>query len=174
MEPVWEQGITGQGINVAIVDDGMDHYHEDLRPNVAVAGNIDFTATEDEDDIYDPLVHHGTQVSGVVAADDNGIGARGVAPDATIYGFNFLADGTLLSMVLSAISHASFTAVSNNSWGPRDGPGVGGPPRIWEEFIESAVNFGYGGRGIFYAFAGGNGALRGTIPTWTDLPTTMP
>ena len=161
VEPAWEQGITGQGINVAIVDDGMDHYHEDLRANVAVAGNIDFTATEDEDDIYDPLEHHGTQVSGVVAADDNEIGARGVAPDATIYGFNFLADGTTVSLVRSAISHAAVTAVSNNSWGPRDGPGVGAAPRIWEELIESGVNFGYGGRGIFYAFAGGNGALRG-------------
>ena len=161
VEPVWEQGITGQGINVAIVDDGMDHYHEDLRNNVAVAGNIDFTATEDEDDIHDPLEHHGTNVSGVVAADNNDIGARGVAPDATIYGFNFLAEGSLLSMVLSAISHAPVTAVSNNSWGPSDGPGVGGAPRIWEDFIEDGVTYGYGGRGVFYAFAGGNGALRG-------------
>ena len=158
VEPVWEQGITGQGINVAIVDDGMDHYHEDLRANVAVAGNIDFTGNGD---IFHPLEHHGTQVSGVVAAEDNEIGARGVAPDATIYGFNFLAYGTTFNMVRSAISHAEVTAVSNNSWGPRDGPGVGSAPRIWEEFIEGGVTNGYGGRGIFYAFAAGNGGLKG-------------
>ena len=158
VEPVWEQGITGQGINVAIVDDGMDHYHEDLRANVAVAGNIDFTGTGD---IFHPLEHHGTQVSGVVAAEDNEIGGRGVAPGATIYGFNFLAYGTLFSMVRSAISHAEATAVSNNSWGPRDGPGIGSAPRIWEESIEGGVTDGYGGRGIFYAFAAGNGGLRG-------------
>ena len=136
----------------------MDHYHEDLRANVAVAGNIDFTGNGD---IFHPLEHHGTQVSGVVAADDNEIGARGVAPRATIYGFNFLAYGTLFSMVRSAISHAEATAVSNNSWGPRDGPGLGSAPRIWEESIEGGVTNGYGGRGIFYAFAAGNGGLRG-------------
>ena len=158
VEPVWEQGITGQGINVAIVDDGMDHYHEDLRANVAVAGNIDFTGNGE---IFHPLAHHGTQVSGVVAAEDNEIGVRGVAPGATIYGFNFLAHGTLFSMVRSATSHAEVTAVSNNSWGPRDGPGLASAPRIWEEFIEGGVTNGYGGRGIFYAFAGGNGGLRG-------------
>ena len=158
VEPVWEQGITGEGVNVAIVDDGMDHYHEDLRANVAVAGNIDFTGTGD---IFHPLEHHGTQVSGVVAAEDNEIGARGVAPGATIYGFNFLAYGTLFNMVRSAISHAEATAVSNNSWGPRDGPGIGSASRIWEESIESGVTNGYGGRGIFYAFAAGNGGLRG-------------
>ena len=158
VEPVWEQGITGAGVTVAIVDDGMDHYHEDLRANVAVAGNIDFTGSGD---IFHPLEHHGTQVSGVVAADDNDIGARGVAPDATIYGFNFLAYGTTLNLVRSAIFHGAVTAVSNNSWGPRDGPGVGSAPRIWETAIDSGVTNGYGGRGIFYAFAAGNGGLRG-------------
>ena len=161
VESVWEQGITGVGVNVAIVDDGMDHYHEDLRDNVAVAGNIDFTADEDSDDIFDPHEHHGTQVSGVVAAADNDIGARGVAPDATIYGFNFLARATISNMVLSAISHGAVTAVSNNSWGPRDGPGIGAAPRIWELYIEAGASIGYGGNGIFYAFAGGNGGLRG-------------
>ena len=158
VEPVWEQGITGEGVNVAIVDDGMDHYHEDLRDNVAIGRNIDFTGN---DDIFDPLEHHGTQVSGVVAAEGNDTGARGVAPDATIYGFNFLANSTTLNMVRSAIGHASVTAVSNNSWGPRDGPGVGGAPQIWEEFIESGVTNGYGGNGVFYAFSAGNGELRG-------------
>ena len=158
VEPVWEQGITGEGVNVAIVDNGMDHYHEDLRANVAVAGNIDFTGNGD---IFHPLRHHGTMVSGVVAAEDNDIGARGVAPGATIYGFNLLADGTLFSMLRSAISHAAVTAVSNNSWGPRDGPGLGAAPRIWELYIEAGASSGYGGNGIFYAFAAGNGGLRG-------------
>ena len=30
---VWEQGIFGQGVNVAIVDDGLDMHSDDLAPN---------------------------------------------------------------------------------------------------------------------------------------------
>ena len=35
--------------------------------------------------------HHGTAVAGIIAARDNGIGVRGVAPRATVYGYNFSA-----------------------------------------------------------------------------------
>ena len=32
VEPAWADGINGTGINVAVVDDGLDHYHEDFGP----------------------------------------------------------------------------------------------------------------------------------------------
>lgn len=31
--PVWERGITGAGIRVAVLDDGLEHGHDDLRQN---------------------------------------------------------------------------------------------------------------------------------------------
>lgn len=31
--PVWERGITGAGIRVAVLDDGLEHSHDDLRLN---------------------------------------------------------------------------------------------------------------------------------------------
>ena len=31
--PVWRQGITGKGVVVSILDDGVDHTHPDLRDN---------------------------------------------------------------------------------------------------------------------------------------------
>lgn len=31
--PVFDMGITGQGINVAILDDGIEHTHTDLIDN---------------------------------------------------------------------------------------------------------------------------------------------
>lgn len=31
--PVWQQGITGRGVVVSILDDGVDHTHPDLRDN---------------------------------------------------------------------------------------------------------------------------------------------
>jgi len=31
--PVWQKGITGRGIVVSILDDGIDHSHPDLQRN---------------------------------------------------------------------------------------------------------------------------------------------
>ena len=81
----------GEGINVAVVDDGMYHTHEDLRDNVDSSRNHDYTGSGN---IYRPLEHHGTHVAGIIAARDNGIGVRGVAPRATVYGYNYLASET--------------------------------------------------------------------------------
>ena len=69
VEAVWAQGVMGEGINVAVVDDGMYHTHEDLRDNVDTSRNHDYTGGGD---IYTPLEHHGTHVSGIIAARDNG------------------------------------------------------------------------------------------------------
>ena len=97
-KPAWEDGFMGEGVNVAVVDDGMYHEHEDLKDNVNAELNRDYT---DNEDIYNPFEHHGTHVSGMIAARDNDVGVRGVAPRATIYGYNFLAPGaaTLLNLL---------------------------------------------------------------------------
>lgn len=39
--PVWRQGITGRGVVVSILDDGVDHTHPDLRDNF-VSEAIDY------------------------------------------------------------------------------------------------------------------------------------
>ena len=88
VEAVWADGIKGEGINIAVVDDGMDWNHEDLVDNVDASRNHDYTGYND---VHHPFVHHGTAVAGVIAARDNGIGVGGVAPQATIYGYNYLA-----------------------------------------------------------------------------------
>lgn len=30
---VWERNITGQGVIVVVVDDGVEHTHRDIQPN---------------------------------------------------------------------------------------------------------------------------------------------
>ncbi len=160
VEAVWAEGITGRGVNVAVVDDGMDHRHEDLRDNVDMSRNHDYTGAGD---LHDPYAHHGTNVAGIIAARDNDTGVHGVAPRATIYGYNFLHPdaNTDMEMADSMARHRDVTAVSNNSWGPFDGPGLGTAPRIWELAVDSGIKGGYEGRGVFYAFAAGNGHLAG-------------
>ena len=126
VEPVWAEGINGEGVNIAVVDDGMYYAHEDLADNVNTILNHNYnTGVTDSTDIYHRYEHHGTNVAGVIAARDNGIGVRGVAPRATIYGYNYLTPAAQQEMVQDINSADAMarnrvvTAVSNNSWGPK-------------------------------------------------------
>ena len=140
VEEAWPT-YTGSGINVAVVDDGMHYQHEDLT------------------DIYDPFEDHGTAVAGLIAAKDNSLGMRGVAPEAKIYGYNYLVEDTDANEADSMSRNAATTAISNNSWGLGDSGQPEPATGLWEAAVEDGVTTGYGGKGVFYAFAGGNGGI---------------
>ena len=158
VEPVWADGIDGTGVNVAVVDDGLDHYHEDLAPNVDKSLNYDYA---ESGDVYTPVDWHGTNVAGIIAARDNSIGVRGVAPRATIYGYNFLTSQTLFSQVDSAVRNRDVTAINTNSWGPIGGPELSSTYALWEAAVKVGVEKGYGGRGTFYIWSAGNSHEEG-------------
>ena len=158
VEAAWAQGVTGEGVNVAVVDDGMYYTHEDLRDNVDTSLNHDYTG---RGSIYTPLEHHGTHVSGIIAARDNDIGVRGVAPRATVYGYNFLAETTVLNQADAMARNRDVTAVSNNSWWRRDGPGLAHGSSFWEQAVKAGLASGYDGNGVLYVFIAGNGHLEG-------------
>ena len=161
VESVWAGGYLGQGVTVAVIDDSIDYSHEDLVENVERSKIHD---VEGKGGAYRPYEHHGTSVAGVIAARDNAKGTRGVAPRVSLYGNNVIGqDEPADAQLTAAMSRNRVdTAVSNNSWGPSDGPGIGDPPSsFWERAIESGINEGFGGKGTFYAFAAGNGANDG-------------
>ena len=161
VETVWAEGINGEGINIAVVDDGMYYAHEDLAANVSTTLNHNYDTGSH--DIYSRYDHHGTAVAGIIAARDNGFGVRGVASMATIYGYNFLADYCQQCDDINTADAMSrnrvVTAVSNNSWGPRGGPWLGRANQLWESAVDSGIREGYDGKGVFYVFAGGNGGM---------------
>ena len=161
VEPVWADDIKGQGVNIAVVDSGMDYRHEDLKDNVDTSLNFDYTG---RGDIYQPFRHHGTHVAGIIAARDNDVGVRGVAPRATVYGYNLLAglEAFTFSNEADAMTRNGVaTAVSNNSWGSIDGPGLGPTSSFWELAVNTGITTGYDGKGTFYVFSAGNGHLLG-------------
>ena len=104
MDDVLDDGPTGEGIRVAVVDTGLEICHPDLRDNIETGASYNFNAdlfdsastwwfTGEVTDPFNPAPtrDHGTSVAGVVAAAaNNGIGGRGVAPDALLRGYNFL------------------------------------------------------------------------------------
>ena len=156
---VWSAGNLGEGINVAVVDDGMHHQHEDLHENVETSRNHDYRPGSNE--IHTPGRTHGTAVAGLIAARDNSIGMRGVAPRATIYGYNYLVGQSNANEANAMSRNAATTAISNNSWGPGDSAGPEPATTMWEEAVEKGVTDGYDGKGVLYVWSGGNGAEDG-------------
>ena len=156
---VWNGGNLGAGITVAVVDDGMHHQHEDLDDNVDTSKNHDYTGGNE---IYSPFETHGTAVAaGLISADDNGIGMRGVAPDVTIYGYNYLVEQSMANEANAMSRNAATTAISNNSWGPGGSAGPEPATSLWEGAVEAGVTDGYSGKGVLYVWSGGNGARLG-------------
>ena len=155
VEPAW-QVTKGAGVNVAVVDDGLQFDHPDLKANVLAARNHSYV----DGTVYNPDEDHGTAVAGLIAARDDDIGVRGVAPRASIYGYNLLVDFTTDNLKDAMMRHLDDTVVSNNSWGPRDNGRPHSPESTWEEAVESGVREGNGGKGISYVWAGGNGGVN--------------
>jgi lantibiotic leader peptide-processing serine protease len=86
---------TGKGVDVGIIDTGIDASHPDIAPNFdrrrsrnftmdipAIDGPCEVATCIDPANVDDG--GHGTHVAGTVAGDDNRFGIEGVAPDATL------------------------------------------------------------------------------------------
>jgi subtilisin family serine protease len=70
----------GAGVQVALVDTGVDVNHPDLRGRIATTRNL-----VDRDEREFQRDRHGTEVAGVIAAvANNRLGIVGVAPEATL------------------------------------------------------------------------------------------
>jgi subtilisin-like proprotein convertase family protein len=161
--PVWAvcgTGATcrGEGIRIAVVDDGLEINHEDLAANVATGLSHNYiNGTSNPTGGW-----HGTSVAGVIAARDlNGLGVRGVAPRANLVGYNLIAtDATSTSSNTadSATRGSPNVHICNNSWGPPDGIGtLASSDSLWNTAIASGLINGRGGKGTVYLWAGGNG-----------------
>ncbi|MFH1722455.1 MAG: S8 family serine peptidase [Candidatus Altiarchaeota archaeon] len=78
---VWAQGINGSGVNVAILDSGIDTDHPELADSYL--GGYDFV---NDDSFPEDDNGHGTHVAGIITAngqsDPNSVG---VAPEAGFY-----------------------------------------------------------------------------------------
>ncbi len=77
---LWDNGLTGKGVKVAVLDGGIDHLHPDLVGNV----KLGFNAINPQNPPIDET-GHGTFVAGIIGAKNNNFGIVGVAPDVDLY-----------------------------------------------------------------------------------------
>lgn len=161
VEPVWNgtPSYKGDGVRIAIVDDGLEIGHPDLAANVVTGGSYDYRLSPPA--YGDPTGGaHGTSVAGVAAAVDfNRIGVRGVAPHGRLVGYNVLQAPTTTNEADAMTLDAPLNSVSSNSWGAPDGNGtLDAPSSTWRTAIETGLATGRGGLGLIYVWAAGNGA----------------
>lgn len=163
--PVWNAGINGFGVRVAVVDDGMLLMHEDLRANVVPGShNYDPKGHPDYPVPCSTLESHGTEVAGVIAArNGNGVGLSGVAPHASLVGLNPAVTGQDSDTLNALTRDLDSNDIFNNSWGNEDSGHFYGYQNAagFRAALNEGLEKGRKGRGSIYVFAGGNGALNG-------------
>jgi len=98
-------GVTGEGVTIAVIDTGVDFNHPDLfgwGPEGKVVGGYNFIQ---EGELPMDNNGHGTQVAGVIAAD--GL-LKGVAPKSKILAYKVSEDGNAVStdLIIKAIEKA--------------------------------------------------------------------
>lgn len=78
---LWEKGIDGKGVTVAVIDSGIDKNHPDLVGKVL--GEKNFVK---DDATADDLLGHGTMVAGIIAGSGEASGGKykGIAPEASL------------------------------------------------------------------------------------------
>lgn len=156
-EWAWTQsGGSGANVTVAVIDSGFDTSHPDLDRASAAGVPIPHEAARN--------VYHGTQVLGILVADDDGAGMRGIVHDAGIRTVN---SGTTSGDVANAIDLAS-TAL-----GPGDvitisqgivcsGAGCSAGvvlPLVYSSAARDALRVA-SGRGVITVVSGGNGGAN--------------
>lgn len=168
---VWDE-YKGAGVNVAVIDDGFDLDHPDLAVNFNLSTDWD-ARDGDNNPTYSSGDNHGTAVAGVIAADDNGTGVVGVAPDAGVSGIRigYGVDFQIFDLN-DAMGRMKEYDVVNNSWGF---VGSFSDDRANSYFnttfasIDDAVTDGRGGLGTVVLFAAGNSRADGDNSNYHNL-----
>ncbi|XP_039954647.1 furin-like protease 1 [Bactrocera tryoni] len=161
--PAWQAGITGKGIVVTILDDGLESDHPDIEHNYDPDASYDVNSHDN-----DPMPHydmtdsnrHGTRCAGEVAATaNNSICAVGIAFGASVGGVRML-DGDVTDAVeaRSLSLNPQHIDIYSASWGPDDdGKTVDGPGELAQRAFIEGVTKGRQGKGSIFIWASGNG-----------------
>ncbi|KAK0564317.1 pheromone processing endoprotease [Tilletia horrida] len=156
---VWRQGIRGKGINVALIDDGLDMHSPDLKDNFYEEGSYDFNAHTKLPEPRASDDQHGTRCAGEIAAVKNDACGVGVAYEARVAGLRILSGPISDADEAAALNYDyNNNHIYSCSWGPPDdGKSMDAPKGLIAKAILNGIHNGRHGKGSIYVFAGGNG-----------------
>lgn len=165
----WAQGVSGEGVVVTVLDDGLEYAHPDLEANYEPLASWDMNDNDrDPAPRYDPSNEnkHGTRCAGEIASvADNSYCGVGAAYKTKIGGIRML-DGDVTDIVeASALGlNPDIVDIYSSSWGPDDdGQTVDGPGKVTEKTFKLGIEEGRRGLGSIFVWASGNGGA-----TWDN------
>lgn len=152
-EAAWDMGITGEGVNIGIIDEGVWGFHPDLssqRNNTAgQPGSSSF---------------HGTAVAGVACAiGNNNEGAAGLAYGSTHSQLFYSTSGDPVVNAAAFAHRNDLNDIKNNSWGPNDTGVLYDISTIENDSLADAVTTGRDGKGVILTWAAGNGGANDRV-----------
>jgi subtilisin family serine protease len=140
---------NGKGVKIAIIDDGLDITHEDLKGAIIKTYNISTKNSNVSHTNEDGF--HGTAVTGIIGARVNGKGIQGIASGADIIFLKYkenMSDSETIELFNKAEEFGA--DIINCSWGTYD------VSQAVKEKIQDLARNGRNGKGIPIVFAVGN------------------
>jgi subtilisin family serine protease len=112
MGGLWASSVLGTGVKVNVVDSGLEIAHEDLSARVISGGSYNFVTGTTDPTNSATDGDHGTSVAGLIAATKgNSKGGTGIAPSASLMGYNFLSSTQLSTYLgISFGTNSSYNA----------------------------------------------------------------
>lgn len=140
---------SGKGVEIAIIDDGLDVNHEDLKG--AIIHTFDIATNSTNVAHTNPDGFHGTAVTGIIGARVNGKGIEGIAYSAKIIFLKYkesMSDSETIELFNKA--EAFGADIINCSWGTYD------VSDAVKAKIQDLAKNGRDGKGNVIVFAAGN------------------
>jgi subtilisin family serine protease len=110
----------GSGVKVAVIDDGYDVTHEDLKDNISVVYSVDNDNNDVSNTNTDGSALHGNSCAGFIVSPINGKGSMGIAPNAKLVGIKLLSQDDSDTIKAFEYAQAKGAKVISCSWGSND------------------------------------------------------
>ena len=147
VEQAWHY-TKGEGILAAIIDEGIDIDHIDLKGNIAGFGNYNDPDTNYPDSKTGSW--HGTACAGLLAATENDTGVVGVAPQTKLIAVRYSDNDVAKDIQAFNDLMNQGVDIISNSWGSYTNLDA------YNEIFKTLATKGRNGKGVLIFFASGN------------------